>query len=69
MCTAITLFRSHNVHLLTLGAHAQQGYCTGPVCLCVCVCVYSGTTDYEAAKERYQRPERYVGMVLKRRFS
>ena len=22
--------------LLTLGVHAQEGYCTCPVCLCVC---------------------------------
>ena len=25
--------------LLTLGAHAQEGYSSCPVCLCVCVCV------------------------------
>ena len=39
------------------------------VCVCVRVSVcyhYSGTTGYEAAKERYQRPERYVGIVLKK---
>ena len=40
-------------------------------CTCVCVCLsvcyhYSGTTGYEAAKERYQRPERYVGIVFKK---
>ena len=39
------------------------------VCLSVCLSVcyhYSGTTGYEAAKERYQRPERYVGIVFKK---
>ena len=25
--------------LLTLGAHAQEGYCSRPVCVCVCVCL------------------------------
>ena len=35
------------------------------VCLSVCY-HYSGTTGYEAAKERYQRPERYVGIVFKK---
>ena len=41
-----------------------------PVCVRVSVCYhYSGTTGYEAAKERYQRPERYVGIVCKRQFS
>ena len=44
-------------------------------CVCVCVCLsvclsvcyhYSGTTGYEAAKERYQRLERYVGIVFKK---
>ena len=40
------------------------------VCVCVSVCYhYSGTTGYEAAKERFQQPERYVGIVFKRRFS
>ena len=24
---------------LTLGAHAQEGYCSRSVCVCVCVCV------------------------------
>ena len=23
--------------LLTLGAHAQEGYCSRPVCVCVCL--------------------------------
>ena len=33
----------------------------------VSVCYhYSGTTGYESAKERYQRPERYVGIVFKK---
>ena len=37
------------------------------VCVCLSVCYhYSGTTGYEAAKERYQRPERYVGIVFKK---
>ena len=25
--------------LITLGAHAQEGYCSCLVCVCVCVCV------------------------------
>ena len=33
------------------------------MCVCLSVCL-SGTTGYEVAKERYQPPERYVGMVF-----
>ena len=53
---------------ITLGAHAQRGlYSRVCVCVCLSVCYhYSGTTGYEAAKERYQRPERYVGIVFKK---
>ena len=42
--------------------------CTARVTvLGLCVCYhYSGTTGYEAAKEQYQWPERYVGIVFKR---
>ena len=31
--------------LLTLGAHAQEGYSTCLVCVCVCVCVYSSANN------------------------
>ena len=41
--------------------------CAARVIVVVPVCYhYSGTTGYEAAKERYQRPERYVGIVFKK---
>ena len=29
----------YGVLLLTLGAHAQEGYCSCLVCTCVCVCL------------------------------
>ena len=37
-CTHITCI------LLTLGAHAQEGYCSCLVCVCVCVCVCLSVT-------------------------
>ena len=41
--------------------------CAARVTACLSVCYrYSGTTGYKAAKERYQRPQCYVGMDLKK---
>ena len=61
--------------LLTLGAHAPEGYSTCPVCLsvclcvCVCVCVpYSGTSRNQAYKQQYQRLQRDTGMKYKKGF-
>ena len=58
-------------HHLPSARMRSEGYSSCPVCVCVCVCLsvcyhYSGTTGYEAAKEGYQRPERYVGIVFKK---
>ena len=59
---------------LTLGAHAQRGYCTWSVCLFVClfVCLsvydYSRTTGYEAVYERasvLQGQEKWCGDFAK----
>ena len=65
--------------LLTLGAHAPEGYSTWSVCLsvclcvcvCVCVCVcfpYSGTSRNQAYKQQYQRLQRDTGMKYKKGF-
>ena len=52
----------------------SEGYSSRSVCLCVCVSVcmclsvclsvydYSRATGYEAAYERYQQPQCYMGM-------
>ena len=61
--------------LLTLGAHAPEGYSTWSVCLSVCVCVcvcvcfpYSGTSRNQAYKQQYQRLQRDTGMKYKKGF-
>ena len=59
------------MHVITLGAHAPEGYSTCPVCLCVCVCVcfpYSGTSRNQAYKQQYQRLQRDTGMKFKKGF-
>ena len=33
--------------LLTLGVHAQEGYCSRPVCVCVRVCLLSHISPLE----------------------
>ena len=45
---------------VTLGVHVQRGL-RYLVCLCVCLSV---GYHYKAAKDRYQRPHFYVGIVL-----
>ena len=57
----------YNQCLLTLGKRMRsKGNSSFPrVCLSVCYHYY-GATGYEAAKERYQRLERYVAIVFKK---
>ena len=48
-----------NIIKLTLGAHAQEGYCSCPVFVCVCVCVsvmtFSATSFVSTLEFRYVR--------------
>ena len=47
--------------LITLGAHAQRGYCSCPVCMYVLI---PAASHIGITKERYQRILRNAGIVL-----
>ena len=52
-------------YLLTLGVHAQQGllYLVRKF-FCLSVTTFSATTRNETTKERYQKVQRYTGLIL-----
>ena len=55
--------------LLTLGAHAQEGYCSCLVCVCVCVCVCVSVclsvTTLAATSFVFTLKNRYVGVCYR----
>ena len=51
--------------LLTLGAHAQEGYCSRLVCVCVCVPVCLSVTTLVATSFVFTLKSRYVGVCYR----
>ena len=58
----------HGSPLLTLGAHAQEGYGTCPVCLCVCVSLsvmtFSATSFVSTLESRYIRVDYRLFLIF-----
>ena len=61
----------HPPLLLTLGAHAQEGYCSCLVCVCVsvclsvCLCVCLSVTTLAATSFVFTLKSRYVGVCYR----
>ena len=65
LCGLATPFWFSAFRLLTLGAHAQRGllYLVRKF-FCRSVTTFSATTHNETTKERYQKVQRYTGLIL-----
>ena len=66
MWECIRRFNQSPILLLTLGAHAPQGYSSW-VCVCVCVCVSSSIfpKSNELARKTYGSPQRCNRLIYK----
>ena len=59
--------RTHIATVLTLGAHAQEGYCSCLVCVCVCVsvCLSVCLSTLAATSFVFTLKSRYVGVCYR----
>ena len=51
--------------LLTLGAHAQEGYCSCLVCVCVCLSVCLSVTTLAVTSFVFTLKSRYMGVCYR----